>query len=211
MSTETIELHEQQANRRVSRTLPAHEYDDDDPGLTETEVSVDKPRQKEPTTAQKSRFIIVIVQLSSIALITSFTTGIIIIGIPAIAPSLHLHESLLVWPYSVFYLTNGSCLLLAGAIADAVGARTVNLLGTFSLATFILACGLVRTGIELIMMRAIQGAASAMVVPSSISLVSRWVPSGRPRNMGFASLGLSMCVGLSLGLVIGGVLIDTLG
>ena len=50
------------------------------------------------------------------------------------------------------------CPLTAGAVADVVGSRPVFLTGCLFLACcFVLACGLARTGIELIMFRAMQG------------------------------------------------------
>ncbi|KAK5154424.1 hypothetical protein LTS14_006559 [Recurvomyces mirabilis] len=56
-----------------------------------------------------------------------------------------------------------------------------------------------------------QGIANAMTVPTSISIVSTSVADGKPRNLGFACLGLSQPLGFSVGLVLGGVFVDTLG
>ncbi|KAK4447165.1 major facilitator superfamily domain-containing protein [Podospora aff. communis PSN243] len=155
-----------------------------------------------------SRAWIIIAQLAGINLITSFSSGLITVGLPAIAADLLLDDSLLVWPVSVYSLTSGTCLLLAGSVADVVGPRPVNLAGCFFLAVFMAACGFSQTGIQLIMFRAIQGVASALVVPSSISIVSTAVESGRPRNLGFSCLGLAMPAGFALGLVLGGVFIS---
>jgi MFS family permease len=161
-----------------------------------------------PLAPRKSRAWIIIAQLAGINLITSFSSGLITVGLPAIAADLSLDDSLLVWPVSVYSLTSGTCLLLAGSIADVVGPRSVNLAGCFFLAVFMAACGVSQTGIQLIVFRAIQGVASALVVPSSISIVSAAVESGRPRNLGFSCLGLSMPAGFALGLVLGGVFIS---
>jgi MFS family permease len=161
------------------------------------------------TVKSKKRAWIIITQLAGINFITSFSTGLLTVGLPAMAADLELDPGLLVWPASVYALTGGTCFLLAGSIADVVGPRSVNLTGCFFLAVFIVACGLSRTGIELVMFRAMQGIASALVVPSSISIVSRAVESGKPRNLGFASLGLAMPMGFALGLVLGGVFVSS--
>lgn len=153
--------------------------------------SVRLTEQEPPQTLPKGRSAIVITQLAGINFVTSFSNGIIIVGLPAMAASLKLEDSLLVWPMSVYSLTSGTCLLLAGTVADVLGPRLMNLVGCLFLAVFILACGLVRDGIDLIMFRAMQGIAGALVVPSSISIVSTSVASGRPRNLGFACLGLA--------------------
>ncbi|OIW28670.1 MFS general substrate transporter [Coniochaeta ligniaria NRRL 30616] len=160
---------------------------------------------------KSSRSWIIIVQLAGINFITSFTNGLLTVALPTIASDLALPPGLLVWPSSVYALTSGTCFLLAGSVADVVGPRAVNLTGCFFLAVFILACGLSRTGLELILFRALQGVASALVVPSSLSIVSAAVAAGRPRNLGFASLGLAMTMGFALGLVLGGVFVGTSG
>jgi MFS family permease len=162
-----------------------------------------------PQPPRKSRSWIIITQLAGINFITSFSNGLIIIGLPTIAADLALDAGLLVWPSSVYALTSGTCFLLAGSVADVVGPRIVNLTGCFFLAVFIAACGLSRTGIELIMFRAMQGIVSALVVPSSLSIVSTAVEAGRPRNLGFASLGLAMTLGFALGLVLGGIFVNS--
>lgn len=108
-------------------------------------------------------------------------------------------------------LTSGSCLLLAGSVADVVGNRIVNLTGFFGVAIFMLACGLARTGIELIMFRAMQGIAVSMCLPTSVAIVARVVPSGRKRNIGFSALGFMQPIGFSLGMVLEGVLLETVG
>lgn len=54
-------------------------------------------------------------------------------------------------------LTTGCTLILAGSIADLVGSRSIFILGCFLQGIFVLACGLARTGIQLIMFRAMQG------------------------------------------------------
>lgn len=96
-------------------------------------------------------------------------------------------------------------MLLAGSLADIVGNRVINLLGTLVLGIFILASGLARTGIQLILFRAFQGIGVAMCFPTAVSILSATFPSGRRRNIGFASLGLGTPLGFSVGLLLGGV------
>lgn len=163
------------------------------------------------TVLSKTRTVIVITQLLGLTLFSSFCNGVIVVGLPAIATTLHLQESLLLWPTSVFYLTAGSCLLMSGSIADVVGAKRVNLMGSFLSAVFAVACGLARTGGELIAFRAMQGVTNAIIVPTSISIISTSLEDGRPRNMGFACLGFAAPIGFSLGLVLGGVFVDGIG
>jgi MFS family permease len=159
----------------------------------------------------KSRSWVILVQLCGINFIASFSTGLLTIGLPAIAFSLKLSDSLLLWPTSVFSLTGGSCLLIAGSITDVFGPRRVNLLGSFFIATFILVCGLAHDGIEIILFRAFEGIATALFVPSAVSIVSTNMKHGRPRNIGFALIFLAYPLGYGLGLALGGVFVNTVG
>lgn len=159
----------------------------------------------------KGRSLIVITQLAGINFITSFSNGLVAIGLPAIAADLALAHSLLVWPTAAFALTSGSLLLLAGSVADVVGSRSVNLVGCFFVALWSLLIGFSRSGIELIMFRALQGVASALTFPTSVSIITNAVESGQRRNIGLASLGLAMPLGFSVGLVLGGVLVTGVG
>ena len=84
-------------------------------------------------------------------------------------------------------------------------------MGCFLLACFILGCGLARTGIELIMFRAMQGIAVALCLPTSVGILTNAVASGKRRNVGFACMGLGQPLGFSLGLVLGGVFVDNVG
>lgn len=160
------------------------------------------------TLLPKGRSAIVTAQLAGINFITSFSNGILTIALPTMATELALKPGLLLWPSSAYYLTNGATLLIAGAVADAIGARTVNLTGCLFLAVFALAHALAQTGLQLILFRAMQGVASSLVVPTAISIVSTSVETGQRRNLAFATLGLSMPLGFSAGLVLGGVFVS---
>ncbi|KAI0141871.1 MFS general substrate transporter [Xylariaceae sp. FL1272] len=122
-----------------------------------------------------------------------------------------LERGLYTWPSSVFGLTSGSLLLVAGAVSDLLGARYVELFGILLLGVTTIACGLSTTGAQLIVFRALAGVALAAHLPASVSLVSATLPSGKVRNIGFACLGLSQPLGFAAGLVLGGILIERVG
>lgn len=98
-----------------------------------------------------------------------------------------------------------------GSIADFAGNRAIYLVGCFLLGTFILASGLARTGIQLIIFRAFQGIAISFCLPTSVSIITNAFPNGRRRNLGFACIGLGQPLGYSVGLVLGGFFVDSIG
>lgn len=157
------------------------------------------------------RIILTIFQPSLINFFASFTNAIITVGLPVIARSIDLPRSLYLWPASVFGLTSGAMLLIAGSIADLVGPRSVELLGIMLIGAFTLACGVAQTGVQLVVFRALQGIAMAMHLPASVAIIAAAVPSGKARNVAFACLGLSQPLGFSVGLVLSGVMIEEVG
>jgi MFS family permease len=143
--------------------------------------------------------------------VSSFTNGIITVGLPTIASSISLPRTLYLWPSSVYGLTSGATLLLAGSIADFIGPRRVEVLGCILLSISILASGFANTGIQIVVFRAVQGIAMSMHLPASVALVAAAVPRGRSRNIAFGCLGLSQPLGFSAGLVISGIIIEKAG
>lgn len=177
---------------------------------TADELSVPPPAS-ELKPASRLRLTLTILQPSLVNFLSSFTNGIIIVGLPVIAQSLSLPRSLYLWPSSVYGLTSGSMLLIAGSIADLLSPHRVELIGILVLGLFTLACGLSTTGVQLVIFRALQGFAMAMHLPASVALVAAAAPEGRARNIGFACLGLSQPLGFSVGLVASGIMIERAG
>jgi len=163
-----------------------------------------------PTYAPLQK-VAVVLQLSGVNLCSSAINGLVVVGLPIITADLALPESLAFWPTSATSLGTAATLLLAGSIADAFGARTVDLVGCFITSVFMIGAAASKTGNQLVAMRAIQGVGVALHFSSSVALVTQAFPKGRGRNLAFACLGLSQPLGFSFGLVIGGVLIDAAG
>jgi MFS family permease len=161
--------------------------------------------------ASKLKTFLTIFTPSFVGFCASFTNGVITVGLPIIAQSVSLERSLYLWPASVYGLTSGAALLIAGSIADIVGARTVEIVGITLLGVFSLACGFAQTGAQLVAFRALQGVALAMHLPASVAIITGAVPSGRARNLGFACLGFSQPLGFAVGLVLSGVMIEEAG
>lgn len=159
----------------------------------------------------KLQLAMTILQPSIVNFFGSFTSGIITVGLPIIASSISLQRSLYLWPSSVYSLTSGATLLIAGSAADIIGARRVEVCGIFLLGIFVLSCGFSQTGNQLVVFRALQGIALAMHIPASVSIIASAVPAGRARNIGFGCLGLSQPLGFSFGTVLSGIMIERIG
>jgi MFS family permease len=186
------------------------------PSMTSLEplsTTTQNPEASSPPPLPQSNLhlILTIATPSLVGFLASFTNGLITVGLPPIASSLALPRTLYLWPASVIGLTSGAFLLIAGSIADIVGARPVEIVGIALLGLMALACGFAQTGAQLVAFRAVQGIALAMHLPASVAIIARAVPSGRKRNLGFACLGFSQPLGFAVGLVLSGVLIEKVG
>lgn len=154
---------------------------------------------------------ILIGNVACISLINSMLAGLLIVSLPTMARDLGLSDALVLWPASVNALSCGCTLLLFGSVADIVGGRKMYLIGCFCLTLTTIACAVCRTGIELILFRAAQGVALSLCLPSSVMLITRNIPTGTWRNTAFACLGAGQPVGFSVGLVLGGVFVQSIG
>ena len=207
-TTESYELHPQvPAAIRLSSEQKALEAPLQR-GLSARHSAEDAPSL--PRTSNLQAFLVVL-QLSTINFLASFTNGIVTVGLPTIARSIDLPRQLYLWPASVYGLTSGAMLLIAGSIADLIGARVVEVTGCVLLGIFTLSCGFANTGIQLVIFRAFQGVAMSMHLPASVALVAAAVPQGKSRNISFGCLGLSQPLGFSFGLVISGIMIERVG
>lgn len=164
-----------------------------------------------PARLSRIRAVHMVFTLSGVNFTNSAVNGLVGVGLPAITADLDIPAHLAFWPASVSALATASALLLSGSIATAVGPRWVDLTGCFSGGALIIGAGLVRNGEGLVALRALQGAALALHLSSSVAIVAENLPTGRGRNIAFSCLGLSQPLGYSFGLVLGGVFVDTVG
>ncbi len=101
-------------------------------------------------------------------------------------------------------------LILAGALSDHYGRRRVFGLGLASFAITSAMCGLAPTMETLIAARLLQGAAGALLVPGSLSLITQaFEEEQRARAFGIWASATSGLV--LIGPLVGGLLVDTAG
>jgi len=110
--------------------------------------------------------------------------------------------------YSGYLLTLSALLILAGAINDYYGRRRVFAIGLVGFGLTSILCGLAPNLELLVVFRLLQGAAGALLVPGSLSLIAAaFSGPGQARAYGIwagATSGTTL-----LGPFVGGVLVDT--
>ena len=107
-----------------------------------------------------------------LAAFVAFLDGsIITVALPAISVELGGGLSVQQWIVDAYLITLGALILLAGSLSDLLGRITVLRIGLIGFGLASIACGLAPAAELLIVGRALQGVAGALLVPSSLALI----------------------------------------
>jgi DHA2 family methylenomycin A resistance protein-like MFS transporter len=133
------------------------------------------------------------------------------VALPSIALQFTVPLTDLVWIVDGYTLTFAALLLVAGALADRYGAKTVYLagLGVFTFASLL--CGLAPNADTLILARMLQGLGAALFMPSSLSLLTHAYDDEHVRNRMLAAWSAIVAVAGAAGPLMGGMLIHQFG
>ena len=134
------------------------------------------------------------------------------VALPTIKQSLHFaNDSALQWVITAYALTFGGFLLLGGRADDLFGRRRTLLIGMLAFTTFSFLIGISESATELIVLRALQGLAAALMSPSALSIVLVTFSEGRDRGRALGFWTLVATGGAAVGLLLGGVLTQYFG
>src|SRR3954451_6897360 len=136
---------------------------------------------------------------------------IVNVALPAIQADLGFSADGLQWVVNAYTLAFGGLLLLGGRMSDILGRRRVFLIGLGLFAAASLAGGFATSGEMLVAARAIQGIGAALLSPAALALLTVTFAAGRERNVALGVWGALAGIGGTLGVVAGGVLVDSLG
>ncbi len=137
--------------------------------------------------------------------------SIVNVALPSIGDALDFSQSNLAWVVNAYVLTFGGFLLLGGRMADLLGRRRVFMGGLVLFALASLAGGFADTEGQLIAARAVQGLGAAILSPAALSIVTTMFRDGAERNKALGVWGAVAGSGGAAGVLLGGVLTDTLG
>jgi MFS transporter, DHA2 family, methylenomycin A resistance protein len=164
-----------------------------------------KPAKATSHGAQTSPAITLAVALLGFFVVT-FDAVVVNVALPTIRHDLGGGITGLQWVADGYTLSFAALLLTAGALSDRVGARRAFGDG---LAVFIVAsalCGLSLSLPMLVAARFLQGAAAAVMMPSSMALIREAYPSGPQRARALATWAMGGAVASSSAPILGGLL-----
>lgn len=133
------------------------------------------------------------------------------VALLSIKQNLDFTTSALQWVVTAYALTFGGFLLLGGRAADLFGRRRILLTGMLSFTIFSFLIGISQSATLLIVLRALQGFAAAMMSPAALSTVLVTFQEGPDRNKALGYWSMIAAGGAAVGLLLGGFLTQYLG
>ena len=136
---------------------------------------------------------------------------IVQIANPTIEHALGFDQASLQWTVSAYALTFGGFMLLGGRLADIVGRRRLFVWAMTAFTVASIGAGLSQSATELIVFRAAQGVAGAVVSPTTLSLLAATFSEGKPRQRAYGIWATAASAGGLIGFVLGGAITSFLG
>lgn len=160
----------------------------------------------EPTLQEKTALLVV----TTTSFLAPFMGSAVNLAIPPIGQEFSSSALHLSWIVTSYLLASAALLLPLGRLADIIGRKKIYVIGIFLFAICTFLCSLAHSINQLIIFRALQGAASAMIFATGMAiLTSVYSPQKRGKALGVTIAGTYL--GLSLGPVLGGVMTHQIG
>lgn len=149
--------------------------------------------------------------------VTQLDVTIVNVALNAIGKAFDAPTAQLQWVVDAYILALAAMLLSAGAIGDRIGPRRAFVIGLVLFGLTSAACGFASSPLVLILARAAQGAAGALLIPPSLALIAHAAPNngnGDDDRKRAAAVGWWTAAGgvsIAAGPILGGLLVETLG
>ena len=142
------------------------------------------------------------------ALTINLDTTIVNVALPSIARELDADTSELLWVVDGYNLAFAALVLAMGSMSDRFGRRPSLVLGltTFSVASG--AAALVQSVEALVALRVVMGASAALIFPTTLSVIANAFTERRERATALGVWGAAVGMGVALGPVSGGLLLE---
>lgn len=159
-----------------------------------------------PSTPLQRRVLAVAIVASFIAILDGFVVNL---ALPAIGRELGGGLVIQQWVVDAYLLTLGALILVAGSLSDHFGRARILEWGLAGFAVTSVMCGLAWSGEVLVVSRALQGVAGALLVPSSLAMIITSF-SGPAQSKAIGQWSAWTSAAAIVGPLIGGVSVDLL-
>ncbi len=150
---------------------------------------------------------LVLVVMCFTVLIISLDQTVMNVAIPTLVRDLHPSSAGVQWIVDSYTLATAVFLMFGGALGDRFGRRRIFLVGVAIFGAGSLGCALVHSATALIIMRAIMGFGSALLMPATLSIIAATY-QGRARAQAIGTWAGISGIGASAGPLLGGWLLQ---
>ena len=153
---------------------------------------------------KKGTFAFIVGTTSLAFVVSQLDVSIVNIALPEIGRSFAARVSMLQWVVDAYTIAFAVFMLSAGGMGDLLGAKRLFQLGLLVFTAASAGCGLAWSSLSLVLFRVIQGVGSAIMIPSSLSILNHSFadePSKRAHAVALwtAAGGVSIAAGPVLG------------
>jgi EmrB/QacA subfamily drug resistance transporter len=142
-------------------------------------------------------------------LIISLDNTVLNLALPSIARDLQSSAGELQWIVDSYVLSIAGLLLTLGYIGDRIGRKLMLQIGLIVFALFSLGAALSISNSMLIAMRALMGIGAATIMPATLSILTATFREPKERAQAIALWAAVFALGMGIGPLIGGWLLDT--
>jgi EmrB/QacA subfamily drug resistance transporter len=167
-------------------------------GIAEQKAAEARPR------SNHRWLVLVVVSIAQLMVVLDAT--VVNIALPSAQADLGFGDSQRQWIVTAYALAFGSLLLLGGRVGDIIGRKRIFLISLVAFAAASALGGAAPSFAVLVLARALQGVAGAMLAPAALGTLVTTFRDPRDRGKAFGVFGTVAVGGGAVGLIVGGVL-----
>jgi len=166
------------------------------------------PASADPPARSRAKALAV---LCAMQLMIILDGTVVTVALPTIQNDLGFSQAGLAWVMNSYLIAFAGLLLLAGRIGDLIGSKRVFLAGLSLFTAASLICGLATSSELLIAGRFLQGVGGALASAVILGMIVGLFPAPGEQARAMGVYGFTSASGASIGLILGGVITQTVG